>query len=183
MRASPLRRVCVFCGARSGADAAFAETAGALARAIVSRGWGVAYGGGRVGLMGVVADAAIEAGGDVVGVIPRSLGTKEIAHTGITKLHVVESMHERKALLVEMSDAFVALPGGYGTMDELHEILTWKQLGIHNKPIGILNAGGFYDELLALYAKMHAQGFIPSANLALFEQANDAGPLLDRLLA
>lgn len=177
------KRVCIFCGARPGNDAYFADAAASLAREVVARGYGVTYGGGRVGLMGVVADAALAAGGEVVGVIPRSLATAEVAHPGLAELVVVESMHARKARLVEISDAFVALPGGVGTMDEWHEILTWKQLGIHEKPIGIFNLRGFYDDLLALYAKMRGQGFIPEATRALYVQASEPGPLLDLLFS
>jgi hypothetical protein len=131
-----IRRLCVFCGAHTGHDPGYAEVARDVARAIVGAGYGVVYGGGRIGLMGVLADAALEAGGEVIGVIPESLAVTEVAHSGLSTLHVVSSMHERKALMAELSGGFVALPGGFGTMDEFCEILTWRQLGLHDKPIG-----------------------------------------------
>jgi uncharacterized protein (TIGR00730 family) len=173
------RYVCVFCGASPGNDASYADVARDAARAIVRAGYGVVYGGGRIGLMGVVADAALEAGGNVIGVIPQALASSEIAHAGVTRLHVVESMHERKALMAELSDAFVALPGGYGTMDEFCEILTWRQLGIHDKPIGLLNAAGFYDRLVDLFDEMTVKGFVSAQSRALFFEA----PTMDDLLA
>lgn len=147
----------------------------------MERGFGVVYGGGRVGLMGVLADAALAAGGEVIGVIPGSLATEEVAHAGLSKLHVVESMHERKALMADLSDAFIALPGGFGTMDEFCEILTWAQLRIHRKPVGVLNAGGYYDELLALFDNMVARGFVTPTNRALVRSAPSIGALLDDL--
>lgn len=172
----------VFCGAKSGNDESYANLAREAAAAIVRAGYGVVYGGGRIGLMGVVADAALEAGGEVIGVIPRALSHSEIAHPGITRLHVVESMHERKALMAELAVAFVALPGGYGTMDEFCEILTWRQLGIHDKPVGLLNAGGFYDDLIALFDAMTAKGFVSKRSRALFAEAPTIGELLAKLL-
>lgn len=153
-------RICIFCGAHAGDASHYVEAAAQTARAIVRAGYGVVYGGGRVGLMGAVADAALAQGGEVVGVIPKALASAEIAHDGVSELHVVASMHERKAMMAELSDAFVALPGGFGTMDEFHEILTWRQLGIHDKPIGLLNVDGFYDPLLALYERMVRDGFV-----------------------
>lgn len=175
------RRYAVFCGARTGSGERFAEQARVVARSIVARRGGIVYGGGRVGLMGVLADAALEAGGEVIGVIPRALSTAEAAHGGLTQLHVVESMHERKALIADLSDAFVALPGGYGTMDEFCEILTWAQLGIHRKPIGLLNPDGYYDELLALFEKFSRLGFVPAASRKLFQTAASIEALLDAL--
>ena len=157
----------VFCGARAGNDTRYIDLAGALGRAAAERGIGIVYGGGRVGLMGVLADSALAAGGEVVGVIPRSLATEEVAHGGVTRLHVVESMHERKALMARLSSSFLALPGGFGTMDELHEIVTWAQLGIHDKPIALLNAFGYYDELLGQYAKMIREGFLSEQTFKL----------------
>jgi uncharacterized protein (TIGR00730 family) len=171
--------LCVFCGARTGTDPFYADVARGAARAIVRAGYGIVYGGGRIGLMGVLADAALEAGGEVIGVIPDSLSDAEIAHAGITRLDVVASMHERKALMAQRSDAFLALPGGYGTMDEFCEILTWRQLGLHDKPIGLLNAGGFYDPLIALFDRMAGQGFVTHSSRALFV----AAPTIDELLA
>jgi hypothetical protein len=181
--AAAMRRyVCVFCGASSGNDESYAAVARGAAEAIVRAGYGVVYGGGRIGLMGVVADAALAAGGEVIGVIPRALSVSEIAHSGVTRLHVVESMHERKALMAELSTAFVALPGGYGTMDEFCEILTWRQLRIHDKPIGLLNAAGFYDSLIALFDEMTAKGFVSQASRRLFAEAATIGELLSSLL-
>jgi len=171
-------RVAIFCGARSGTGDRYAEIASAAARAIILRGAGIVYGGGRVGLMGVVADAALQAGGEVIGVIPHALAGEEIAHGGITQLHVVDSMHERKALMAELSDGFVALPGGFGTMDEFCEIVTWAQLRIHAKPVGLLNAGGYYDELLALFDKMVREGFVTPRNRGLVLSAASIDALL-----
>ena len=176
-----IRRLCVFCGAHTGHDPEYAEVAREVARAIVTAGYGVVYGGGRIGLMGVVADAALEAGGDVIGVIPESLAVSEVAHSGLTTLHVVSSMHERKALMAELSGGFIALPGGFGTMDEFCEILTWRQLGLHDKPIGLLNALGYYDRLLELFDEMKNQGFVAERTRALFVEATTPGDLLDRM--
>ena len=176
------RYIAVFCGARTGAAERFAELTAHVARNIVAAGYGIVYGGGRVGLMGVLADAALAAGGEVVGVIPRALSTEEVAHNGLTELHVVESMHERKALMERRSSAFIALPGGYGTMDEFCEILTWAQLGIHEKPIGLLNAFGFYDELLSLFTSMAREGFIPASSSGLFTAAASIEELLPLLV-
>jgi hypothetical protein len=139
------------------------------------------YGGGRVGLMGTMADAALAAGGAVIGVIPKSLATREIAHGGLSELHVVDSMHERKALMADLSDGFIALPGGFGTMDELCEILTWSQLRIHTKPVGLLNAGGYYDNLLALFDSMVAEGFVSAQNRRLLLAASSVDDLLEQM--
>ena len=176
-----MRRICVFCGARSGDGDTYLEIARCVARAIVARNCGIVYGGGRVGSMGALADAALEAGGEVVGVIPDSLAAAEIAHQGITQLYLVDSMHARKAMMTRLSDAFVALPGGIGTMDELFEALTWRQLGIHDKPVGILNATGYYDSLIALLDHMVQQGLLPAAtrDSIAIDPAIDA--LLDKL--
>lgn len=165
------KRICVFCGANAGNDPKYARIARETAAQLAGRGYGIVYGGGRVGLMGVLADAALEVGGDVIGVIPSSLAGKEIAHDGLTELHVVESMHARKAMMAHLSDAFVALPGGYGTMDELCEIITWAQLRIHEKPVGLLNADGFYDDLLALFDTMAREGFVSNQNRRLLIDA------------
>lgn len=160
-----MKRICIFCGARPGNDD-YLALARAVGTAIVGAGYGVAYGGGRVGLMGALADGALAAGGEVVGVIPEALSGEEIAHRGITALHVVGSMHGRKALLEQLSDAFIALPGGIGTMDEFCEMLTWRQLGIHRKPVALLNHNGFYDRLIALFDDMVVQGFVPASTRA-----------------
>ena len=172
------RRICVFCGSSRGNEERYARLAQKAARAIVERGFGIVYGGGRIGLMGVLADAALAAGGEVHGVIPEALAKSEIAHDRLTRLHVVGSMHERKALMAELSDGFIALPGGYGTMDEFCEILTWRQLRIHDKPIGLLN-DGFFDPLLALFDAMTERGFVSLHDRALFVSAASAGELLE----
>ncbi|MBV8637279.1 MAG: TIGR00730 family Rossman fold protein [Candidatus Eremiobacteraeota bacterium] len=171
-------RLCIFCGAHPGRNGVFLDAAARAARAIVAAGFGVVYGGGRVGLMGTIAEAAIEAGGEVIGVIPEALATEEVAHSGITRLHIVQSMHERKALMADLSDGFLALPGGFGTMEEFHEILTWRQLGIHDKPIGLLNVDNYYDNLLALYDRMESEGFIRSQTRRLFISSADIDELL-----
>lgn len=173
-----MRRLCVFCGANSGNTPIFATLARETAEAIVHAGYGIVYGGGRIGLMGILADAALAVGGSVIGVIPQSLAQSEIAHSGITELRVVESMHERKALMSVLSDGFVALPGGFGTMDEFCEILTWRQLGLHHKPIGLLNVNGYYDALLELFERMAADGFVTRSNRELFIVAASIEALL-----
>lgn len=177
-----MERIAVFCGAQLGTDERFAALTVATAQRIVARGYGVVYGGGRVGLMGVLADAALAAGGEVIGVIPHALAGSEIAHGGLSQLHVVESMHARKALMADLSCAFVALPGGFGTMEEFHEVLTWTQLHVHDKPVGLLNHLGFYDELLALYDTMLRTGFMSPETRALAHAAADIDTLLDELL-
>ncbi len=144
----PLRRIAIYCGSSRGSDPAFTAAAVALAQHLVGQGIGIVYGGGNVGLMGAVADAALAVGGEVIGVIPESLLAKELGHEGCTELRVTRSMHERKQMMVDLSDGFVALPGGFGTLDELFETLTWLQLGFHQKPVGLLNVSGFFDPLL-----------------------------------
>ena len=173
--------LCVYCGSRPGADPAFAEAAQALGTAVARRGWQLVYGGGRAGLMGIVAEAALAAGGRVVGVIPQSLMGRELGHPGLTELHVVESMHQRKQLMAERSDAFAALPGGIGTFEELFEVWTWRQLGIHDKPVGLLNVGGYYDALLAFLAQAVEQGFVAARQHALLQVAASPALLLDAL--
>lgn len=175
-------RICVFCGARHGRDDVYASLAAKAGRAIAERGDDVVYGGGRVGMMGALADAALAYGGTVIGVIPQALAGKEVAHQGITELHVVASMHARKALLTELSDAFVALPGGIGTMDELFEALTWRQLGIHDKPVGLLNADGYYDPLLSMLDRMTEQQLLPAPTRSGIVAEHDISTLLDKLL-
>jgi uncharacterized protein (TIGR00730 family) len=174
-----MKRICVFCGSHAGNDAAYARMAVEAARAIVGAGYGVVYGGGGVGLMKIVADAALEAGGEVIGVIPHALARTEMAHPGLTELHLVATMHERKAMMEDLSDAFVALPGGFGTMDEFCEVLSWRQLRIHDKPIGLLNYRGYYDALLALFDSMVREGFVGPHTRALFIDS----PAIDELLA
>ncbi|MDX2171190.1 MAG: TIGR00730 family Rossman fold protein [Deltaproteobacteria bacterium] len=174
-----LLRVCVFCGSSPGADPAFAGAAEALGRTLAAQRIGLVYGGASVGLMGRLADAALAAGGEVIGVIPRALVDQEVAHRGLADLRVVGSMHERKALMAELSDAFVALPGGLGTLDELFEILTWAQLGLHHKPIGLLDVGGYFDPLLAfLDGAVHAR-FVAPAHRAMLLRADTPAALLD----
>ncbi len=155
-----IRRVAVYCGSNVGADPSFAEAARDLATALASRGIGVVYGGGRSGLMGVVADTALAHGVDVVGVMPTHLVRREIAHEGITELHETATMHERKAMMVELADAYVALPGGVGTLEELSEVLSWARIGLHAKPVAVLNTGGFYHHLLEFLDQMVVSGFI-----------------------
>jgi len=155
-----MKRICVFCGSNTGVRPAYADAARALARHLVKLSIGIVYGGGNVGLMGVLADTAMAAGGEVIGVIPHSLFVKEVGHAGITDLRIVGSMHERKALMADLSDGFIALPGGWGTFDEFCEILTWAQLGLHRKPCGILNVEGYYDPLLKMFDHSVAEGFL-----------------------
>jgi uncharacterized protein (TIGR00730 family) len=176
-----MRRVCVFCGSSPGTRPAYAEAARALGRALAGRQLSLVYGGGNVGLMGVVADAVLEAGGEVVGVIPHALMAREIGHTGVTTMHVVDSMHERKALMADQADAFIALPGGVGTFEELFEAITWTQLGLHAKPCGLLNVDGFYDDLLRFLDHAWAEGFIKPETRAIVKASADPDELLDLL--
>jgi uncharacterized protein (TIGR00730 family) len=173
--------VCVFCGSQTGLDPAYADAARAVGRQIVARGQGLVYGGGSVGLMGVVADAVLAAGGPVIGVIPRRLAIKELLHTGVPDMRIVASMHERKALMADIASAFVALPGGYGTLEELFEIITWAQLGEHQKTIGILNPGGYFDSLLAFVENMHKQTFVKEKHRGLYVVDDDPMSLLRQM--
>jgi hypothetical protein len=179
----PLGAVCVFCGSSTGDDPAFAAAARAFGRTLARRGTTLVYGGGHVGLMGVLADAALAAGGQVVGVIPERLAARELAHSQLTRLIVEPSMHERKATMASLADAFVALPGGLGTLDELFEIWTWAQLGFHDKPIGLLDTAGFFAPLLELTRHMAQTGFVREANLELVLSDDDGERLLRRLEA
>ena len=181
MPSLPPLSVCVYCGSRPGASSAFEEAARATGRLIGQMGWQLVYGGGRAGLMGAVADAALAHGARVVGVIPESLMQRELGHTGLSELHVVQTMHERKRLMAERSDAFLALPGGIGTLEELFEVWTWRQLGYHDKPVGLLNSGGYYDQLLAFVEHMEASAFVMPAQRALLAVAAAPEPLLRRL--
>jgi len=174
-------RIAIYCGSSSGQDPTLAAAAAGMADCLARAGIGIVYGGGRVGLMGAVADAALAAGGEVIGVIPQSLMDKELGHTGVTELHVVGSMHERKQLMVDLSDAFIALPGGYGTMDELFETLTWLQLGFHEKPVGLLNAGGFFDPLLDFLDGVRDAGFLLGGHRDCLLVGASPGELLARL--
>ena len=173
--------ICVYCGSRLGADPRFAQSARDTGAVIGSQGWELVYGGGKVGLMGMVADATLSAGGTVYGVIPQNLMDKEVGHTGLTELHVVDNMHTRKSMMFERADAFVALPGGIGTFEELFEIWTWYQLGMHHKPFGLLNVAGYYDPLIAMLDSMVAQGFLNPAVRGLLQVGTDAGELLQRI--
>jgi uncharacterized protein (TIGR00730 family) len=173
-----VKAVCVYCGSSFGTDPAYLEATQTLARTFAKQGLRVVYGGAAVGLMGALADAALEAGGDVVGVIPRQLVDREIAHKGLTELHVVSTMHERKALMAELSDAFVALPGGIGTLEELIEVFTWSQLGLHSKPLGVLNVNGYYDGLGAFLDHAVEQGFQAAQQRAKLVLAADIDALL-----
>jgi uncharacterized protein (TIGR00730 family) len=176
-----VQRVCVFCGASSGRVPTYAEAARAFGTAAAARGLGLVYGGGRVGLMGAVADAALAAGGEVVGVIPQELFDRELAHRGLTELRVVGSLHERKAAMADLADAFVALPGGFGTLDELMEQLTWSQLGLHDKPIGLLDVEGYWRPLIALARHATEEGFVRESDLGAIAVGDDPDLLLGRL--
>lgn len=175
-------RVCVFCGSREGDRPLYRDAAAELGTLIARAGHGVVYGGGNIGLMGIIADAALAAGGEVIGVIPRHLLDREVAHGDLSTLHVVGSMHERKALMAELADVFVAAPGGFGTLDELCEILTWAQLGLHRKPCGLLNTAGYFDPLLAMFDHAVREGFLSAAHRQLMPSEQHAQRLLDRLL-
>ena len=175
-----LRRICVYAGSSPGRDPAYAEAAADLARRLAGRGIGVVYGGGSVGLMGVVADTALQAGGEVIGVIPQDLVDREIGHRGLTELRVVGSMHERKALMADLSDAFVALPGGAGTLEELIEVYTWSQLGLHAKPMGVLDAAGYYGRLAELLDHAVREGFLRPEHREGLHFAADPEELLER---
>jgi uncharacterized protein (TIGR00730 family) len=172
-------RICVYAGSNPGAKDTYAEAAAGLARLLAQRGIGVVYGGGKVGLMGILADAALEAGGEVIGVIPRDLVDREIGHGGLTDLRIVGSMHERKALMAELSDGFVALPGGIGTLEELIEVYTWSQLGLHDKPMGVLNVDGYYDALAALLDHAVQEGFLRPRQREAMHTAASPAELLD----
>ena len=178
-----MKRICVFCGSNAGARSEYAEAARALATVLAERKLGIVYGGGNVGLMGVLADAALARGGEVIGVIPQKLVDKEVAHRGVTELLVVETMHERKALMNDLSDAFLALPGGFGTLDEFFEVLTWSQLGFHGKPCALLNVAGYYDGMLAMLDHAVTERFLRPAHRELVIADTDPLRLLQRLSA
>lgn len=179
----PLRRICVFCGSRPGKRPEYLERATELGVALAHRRIDLVYGGSNIGLMGAVADAVLARGGKVTGVIPRRLQDREIAHQELTELRVVETMHQRKALMEELSDGFIALPGGFGTLEEILEITTWMQLGIHHKPIGLLDVEGYYHPLLELIRHGVEEGFIPPEQAAAIHHDPDPGALLEKLLA
>ena len=177
-----MRRICVFCGSQVGGRPRYAAAATALGTLLAQRGIGLVYGGGKVGLMGVLADAALAGGGEVIGVIPERLMNRELGHGGVTDLRVVDSMHERKAMMSDLSDAFVALPGGYGTFEEFFEVVTWMQLGIHAKPCGLLNVDGYYDMLLALLDHAAGESFIRQQHRGLVLVDTEPAMLLQQLL-
>jgi uncharacterized protein (TIGR00730 family) len=181
-----MKRICIFCGSNAGHDPRYRAAAENVGRVLAGRGIELVYGGGNIGLMGAVADACLAAGGTAIGVIPEALMGKEVAgrsvdHQALTRLEVVDSMHTRKARMAELSDGFIALPGGFGTFEEFCEILTWGQLGFHSKPIGLLNVNGFYDPLLALFARAVDDGFLRVQNQAMALTETTIEPLLDRM--
>ncbi len=177
-----MKRICVFCGSNHGTRLAYELAAEELGKTLVQRGLTLVYGGGRVGLMGTIADAVVAAGGEAIGVIPQHLVDKELAHQGLSQLHVVGSMHARKALMADLADGFIALPGGFGTFEEFFEVLTWAQLGFHQKPCGLLNIEGFYDRLLAMVNHAVDEGFIRAPHRSLVLEAEQPDVLLDKFV-
>lgn len=175
-----MKSVCVYCGSNEGRLPVYAEAARGLGRALVERGLGLVYGGASVGIMGVLADTVLSLGGRVTGVMPEAIVRKEVAHRGLTELHVTSSMHERKMRMAELSDAFVALPGGIGTLEEIFEAWTWAQLGLHAKPCGLLNVAGYYDGLIAFLDHTAAERFVKAANRSMLIVSDDPSDLLDR---
>jgi len=175
------KSICVYCGANAGVSPIYAEAARALGRAMVARNLSLVYGGGNVGLMGIIADEVLRVGGEVTGVIPTALVEREVGHTGLTRQFIVKDMHERKAMMAQLSDGFIAMPGGMGTLEELFEMLTWSQLGIHAKPIGLLNVDGFYDGLAGFIGHATGQGFIRPQHAALMMVETEPDALLRRL--
>jgi uncharacterized protein (TIGR00730 family) len=178
---SLIRRICVFCGSSKGTRPSYAEAARKVGGLLGKWGVGIVYGGGQIGMMGILADAALEAGGEVIGVIPRFLIDRELGHSGVTELRVVETMHERKALMADLSQAFIALPGGFGTLEELCEMLTWSQLGLHNNPCGVLNIDGFFDPLLSFLDHAVEEGFLAPPHRDLLIESRDPELLMDGL--
>lgn len=178
-----MQRICVFTGSNKGTRPDYIQAAQALGAELVRRKLGLVYGGASVGLMGVLADSVLAAGGEIIGVIPRLLIGKEVGHPGLTALYEVETMHERKAMMADLADGFIALPGGFGTFDELFEILTWAQLDLHRKPVGVLNIAGYFDPLSNLIHHAVREGFVREAHLGLLLSAQEPGPLLDQFAA
>ncbi|MGI9657811.1 MAG: TIGR00730 family Rossman fold protein [Gaiellaceae bacterium] len=183
MERGRVERVCVFCGSRPGDDPLYTATANALGGMLASRDIGVVYGGAGIGVMGALADGALSQGGEVIGVIPQSLLEREVGHTGLSELRVVGTMHERKATMAELADAFVVLPGGIGTLEELFEIWTWAHLRIHNKPIGVLNVRGFFDPLHEFVRSLVGAGFLAPESSSLLLEEHDPSELLARIVA
>ena len=183
MAASAMRRICVFCGSSPGVREEYGAAARALGAALVHRNLGLVYGGAKVGLMGVVADTVLAAGGEAIGVIPNRLMTRELAHPGLSELRVVASMHDRKREMADLADAFVALPGGIGTLEELTEVLSWAQLGLHGKPCGVLDVAGYFERLIAFLDHAVAERFLPPEHRAMLLVARDPDALLDRMAA
>jgi uncharacterized protein (TIGR00730 family) len=177
------KRICVFCGSSLGARTTYAEAARELAHQLVTNNIALVYGGGNVGLMGVLADAMLAAGGETIGVIPQFLVDREVAHTRLTALHVVDSMHERKAMMAEMSDAFIALPGGFGTFDEFCEVLTWSQIGLQHKPCGLLNVDGYYSPLLEMFERAEQEQFLRPQHRHILLADTKPAALVTKLLA
>ncbi|MFW6413108.1 MAG: TIGR00730 family Rossman fold protein [Oceanicaulis sp.] len=178
-----LESICVYCGSNTGAAPSYVDAARAMGRTLAERGVRLVYGGGQVGLMGVVADACLEAGGRVVGVIPNFLHQKEVAHPRVDDMRIVTSMHERKLMMAEESDAFVAMPGGLGTMEELFEVWTWSQLGRHEKPVGVLNVNGYYDGLMDFLDHMRGEGFVEAKHRGMLKCAETPDAIVDALEA
>lgn len=178
-----MKRLCVFCGSAAGRDPAYRAAARALGLLLPSRGLGLVYGGGHVGLMGIVADAALAAGGEVIGVLPRGLQAREVGHERLSELRVVDTMHERKAAMAELAGGFIALPGGMGTLEETAEVLTWSQLGIHRKPVGLLNVNGYWRPLVGFFDHAVAEGFLRPEHRALLLVEEEPAALIDRMLA
>ena len=183
MTGAPLKRLAVYCGSATPGDRRYLDLARDVGQTLAARGIGVVYGGGRLGLMGALADAALAAGGEVIGVIPEAMVSREVAHTGCTELRVVGTMHERKAQFTELASGFLTLPGGVGTMDELWEAVSWAQLGYHAKPVGLLNAHGFFDDLLAFHRHMVTTGFIRAAHSEIILAERELDLLLARMVA
>src|SRR5215471_16058640 len=181
-RSMGFQRICVFCGSSMGKRSEYRAAAENMGAVLVERGIELVYGGGNIGLMGVLADSVLARGGKVIGVIPESLMAREVGHLGLTELRIVGSMHERKALMSDLSDAFVALPGGYGTLDEFCEVLTWAQLGLHQKPCGLLNVDGYFNDLLALFKHALAEGFLHPIHSTLVLAEADPQKLLELVL-
>lgn len=176
-----MKRICVYCGSSIGKRPEYATAAKALGKALVDRNIGLVYGGASVGIMGLIANTVLELGGEVIGIIPQAIADKEIAHTGLTELKVVANMHERKAMMADYSDGFIALPGGMGTLEELFEVLTWAQLGFHQKPCGVLNVAGYYDHLIAFLEHAVDQEYLKSQHFGMLQTANEPDALLELL--